>query len=78
VLRCPDESVLYRPITELIRDHAGTIASEHGVGAHKRNYLDLALRREDITAMWAIKQAFDPDDYLNPAVMFPDWLRRPR
>lgn len=78
VLRCPDESVLYQPITELIRDHAGTIASEHGVGAHKRNYLDLALGREDITAMWAIKQAFDPDDYLNPAVMFPDWLRRPR
>ncbi|RZK85107.1 MAG: FAD-binding oxidoreductase [Rhodococcus sp. (in: high G+C Gram-positive bacteria)] len=77
VLRCPDESVLYRPVTELIRDHGGNIASEHGVGAHKRNYLDLALGHEDITAMWAIKQAFDPADYLNPAVMFPDWLRRP-
>ncbi|MEN0135881.1 MAG: FAD-binding oxidoreductase [Rhodococcus sp. (in: high G+C Gram-positive bacteria)] len=78
VLRCPDESVLYRPVTELIRDHGGNLASEHGVGAHKRNYLDLALGREDITAMWSIKRAFDPDDYLNPAVMFPDWLRRPR
>ena len=77
VLRCPDESVLYRPVTELIRDHGGNIASEHGVGAHKRNYLDLSLSREDITAMWTIKQAFDPADYLNPAVMFPDWLRRP-
>ncbi|KAF0962201.1 FAD-binding oxidoreductase [Rhodococcus sp. T7] len=78
VLRCPDESVLYRAVTELIRDHGGNIASEHGVGAHKRNYLDLALSREDIAAMWTIKRAFDPDDYLNPAVMFPDWLRPPR
>lgn len=78
VLGCPDESVLYRTVTELIRDHGGVIASEHGVGAHKRNYLDFARSTEDITAMWAVKRAFDPDDYLNPAVMFPDWVRRPR
>lgn len=77
VLRCLDESVLYRPVTELIRDHGGVIASEHGVGAHKRNYLDFARSHADISAMWAIKRALDPDDYLNPAVMFPDWLRQP-
>ncbi|WP_072687429.1 FAD-binding oxidoreductase [Rhodococcus marinonascens] len=77
VLRCPDESVLYHPVAELVRDHGGVIASEHGVGTHKRNYLDFARSREDIAAMWAIKRAFDPDDYLNPAVMFPDWVRQP-
>lgn len=76
VLNCPDADGVYRRVLELVRRHRGNISSEHGVGSLKRNYLDMALAPEDIAAMWAIKRAFDPDDYLNRAVMFPDHLRR--
>ncbi|NMM83379.1 oxidoreductase [Rhodococcus sp. SRB_17] len=76
VLNCPDADGVYRRVLELVRGRGGNISSEHGVGSLKRNYLDLALSPEDIQAMWAIKRAFDPDDYLNRAVMFPDALRR--
>ncbi|MFZ2177806.1 MAG: FAD-binding oxidoreductase [Rhodococcus sp. (in: high G+C Gram-positive bacteria)] len=75
VLRCPDETALRRPILELVRDHGGNICSEHGIGSHNREYLEFAYSPEDIDAMWTIKRAFDPDDYLNPAVIFPPRLR---
>lgn len=76
VLNCPDADAVYLRILELVRHYGGNISSEHGVGSLKRNYLDMALTPEDIGAMWAIKRAFDPDDFLNRAVMFPDSLRR--
>lgn len=75
VLRCPDETDLYPAILDVVRRHHGNVSSEHGVGTLKRNYLDLTLTPEDIDAMWTLKRAFDPTDYLNPAVLFPDSFR---
>lgn len=76
VLRCPDDAALYPAVIDLVRKHRGNVSSEHGVGALKRNYLDLTLTPEDITAMWVLKRAFDPENMLNPAVLFPDSFRR--
>ena len=64
------EARIYSPMMELIAAHGGNVSSEHGVGSRKRAYLGMSRRPEDIAAMRAIKAAFDPTGYLNPAVLF--------
>ena len=54
----------------LIATHHGNVSSEHGVGSRKRDYLSMSRTDADIAAMRAVKAAFDPDGYLNPAVLF--------
>ena len=44
----------------------GTITGEHGVGAMKAPYLEMKLGKEGIAAMQGIKQAFDPNNIMNP------------
>ncbi|KMK75091.1 glycolate oxidase subunit GlcD [Alkalihalobacillus pseudalcaliphilus] len=48
----------------------GTITGEHGVGAMKAPYLHLKLGEEGIAAMQALKQAFDPNNIMNPSKIF--------
>ena len=72
VVRCgPDaERELYAPMMELIARCGGNVSSEHGVGTRKRDYVSMARTDADIAAMRAVKAAFDPSGYLNPAVLF--------
>ncbi|MBX5488712.1 MAG: FAD-binding oxidoreductase [Mycolicibacterium hassiacum] len=72
VLRCSAaaERDLYAAMMELIARLGGNVSSEHGVGTRKRDYLGMSRTAADIAAMRAVKQAFDPTGYLNPAVMF--------
>ncbi|MGX9787251.1 FAD-binding oxidoreductase [Mycobacterium sp. MMS18-G62] len=72
VVRCgPDaERELYAPMMELIARCGGNVSSEHGVGTRKRDYVSMSRTESDIAAMRAVKAAFDPSGYLNPAVLF--------
>jgi FAD/FMN-containing dehydrogenase len=72
VLRCsPDvEQDLYSAMMELIARLGGNVSSEHGVGTRKRDYVGMSRTDADIAAMRAVKAAFDPTGYLNPAVLF--------
>lgn len=72
VLRCgPDaERKLYSSMMALIARLGGNVSSEHGVGTRKRDYLAMSRTDADIAAMRAVKTAFDPTGYLNPAVLF--------
>jgi FAD/FMN-containing dehydrogenase len=54
----------------LIASSGGNVSSEHGVGSRKRDYLSMSRTDTDIAAMRAVKTAFDPGGYLNPAVLF--------
>jgi FAD/FMN-containing dehydrogenase len=72
VLRCgtEQESHLYAAMMKLIAAQGGNVSSEHGIGSRKRAYLGMSREPADIAAMRAIKSAFDPTGYLNPAVLF--------
>ena len=48
----------------------GSISGEHGIGFAKAPYLSMELTAETITAMRAVKQAFDPLGILNPGKIF--------
>jgi glycolate dehydrogenase FAD-linked subunit len=52
-------------------DLGGTITGEHGVGLAKRAFLGREQKPEVIALQRRIKQAFDPDDLLNPGKIFP-------
>ena len=72
VVRCgPDaERELYSAMMALIARSGGNVSSEHGVGTRKRDYVSMSRTEADIAAMRAVKAAFDPSGYLNPAVLF--------
>jgi len=64
------ERELYAAMMALIARHGGNVSSEHGVGTRKRDYLQMSRSAADIAAMRAVKAAFDPTGFLNPAVLF--------
>lgn len=63
------ERALYAAMMMLIAECDGNVSSEHGVGTRKRDYLTMSRTDADIAAMRAVKKAFDPTGYLNPAVL---------
>ena len=64
------ERELYSAMMGLISRLGGNVSSEHGVGTRKRDYVAMSRTEADIAAMRAVKAAFDPTGYLNPAVLF--------
>jgi FAD/FMN-containing dehydrogenase len=74
LLRCvldgDRERELYSAMMALIARCGGNVSSEHGVGSRKRDYVSMSRTQADIAAMRAVKAAFDPSGYLNPAVLF--------
>lgn len=58
-------------IMQLCVEMGGTITGEHGVGVEKLEGLKLQFCSADITALQNVKQAFDPDDILNPGKLIP-------
>ncbi|WHZ02541.1 glycolate oxidase subunit GlcD [Neobacillus sp. YX16] len=60
----------FAEIFEKAIELGGTITGEHGVGAMKAPYLEWKLKKEGITAMMGIKQAFDPNNIMNPGKVF--------
>ncbi len=49
----------------------GTISGEHGIGLEKIAAMPLVFSHEDMRAMFALKQVFDPTFVLNPGKIFP-------
>jgi glycolate oxidase len=60
----------FAEIFEKAIELGGTITGEHGVGAMKAPYLEWKLKKEGIAAMKGIKQAFDPNNIMNPGKVF--------
>lgn len=61
-----------REIFELTVSLKGTLSGEHGIGYVQKNYMDIAFSKKQLSLMKAIKQAFDPNNILNPGKVLPD------
>ena len=49
----------------------GTISGEHGIGIEKIDAMRLVFSEHDFAVQRSLKQAFDPDDRLNPGKVIP-------
>lgn len=59
-------------ILELCVAAGGTISGEHGIGVEKIRAMSLVFSPQELGAMRAVKDAFDPGARSNPGKMFPD------
>lgn len=61
---------LFTRIYELGVSLGGTISGEHGLGFAKKSYLPMAADKDKMDLMKRIKNAFDPNNILNPGKVF--------
>jgi glycolate oxidase len=59
-------------ILKACADAGGTISGEHGIGLEKRKELRFIFNENDLRFAWDIKQAFDPENILNPGKLLPE------
>lgn len=67
-----DDEEVDRLVLSAVSEFGGSVSAEHGVGRAKARWLHLSRSAEEISAMRAIKQAWDPTDLFNPGVLFPE------
>ena len=69
-----EELQRYQPLNDRLVERAlrmgGTCTGEHGIGSGKIKYME-AEHGESLDLMRQIKQAFDPDNLMNPGKMLP-------
>jgi len=58
-----------REIFQLVVDLGGTLSGEHGIGLSKAPFMDIAFTPAELQLFRDIKQAFDPNNILNPGKM---------
>ncbi len=58
-------------VYDLVREAAGSIAAEHGIGRVKRDYLGHSRSAAEIGMMRTMKHALDPKGILNPGAVIP-------
>jgi len=58
-----------KEIFELVVEMGGTLSGEHGIGTSKAPFMDIAFNEVELDLFKSIKQAFDPNNILNPGKM---------
>jgi glycolate oxidase len=66
----------FEEIFEAAIELGGTITGEHGVGMVKAPFLEWKIGKSGMDVMRGIKQAFDPNNLLNPGKMFAKETRK--
>ena len=61
---------ILRELFELVYSLGGTISGEHGIGLIQKSYMDIVFKQTNLDLMRKIKQAFDPNNILNPGKIF--------
>ena len=64
-------------IFTVVRELNGTLSGEHGIGLTKAPYLGMELSEAAMALQRRIKQAFDPQNIMNPGKIFPGFAPRP-
>ena len=58
-----------REIFELVVEMDGTLSGEHGIGLSKAEFMEIAFTPSELNLFRRIKNAFDPNNILNPGKM---------
>lgn len=58
-------------VMKLSIEQGGVISGEHGIGMEKQEYMPLLFTADDLGAMAAVHESFDPNDLFNPGKIFP-------
>jgi len=63
-IKCVNQinEIVYAPLKE----NNGSLSAEHGIGLHKKKYLNTTRSESEIILMKKIKKLFDPKSILNP------------
>jgi len=56
-------------IFEYVVSLGGTLSGEHGIGLSKAPFMHIAFSKEELNLFKRIKEAFDPNNILNPGKM---------
>ena len=67
----PGDDAVDAAVLRLVLELGSSIGSEHGIGVAKVGWLALDRGDVDLDVMRAIKRALDPQNLLNPGVLFP-------
>jgi len=62
-------------VHDIVKEFDGSISAEHRIGVMKRSQLPRYKSHEELDAMRALKQAYDPKNILNPGKLIPPVLR---
>ncbi len=57
-------------VYDCVRDYAGSISAEHGIGLQKREHLHYSRTAAEVALMRQMKANFDPKGILNPGKVF--------
>ncbi len=66
----PDDQRVDDAVLELVLELGGSVSAEHGIGVAKVDWLVRDRGEAAVSAMRAIKRAWDPAGILNPGVIF--------
>jgi FAD/FMN-containing dehydrogenase len=66
----PDDEAVDDAVLGLAIASGGAVSAEHGIGVAKVGWLERDRGPADVAAMRAIKRALDPENLLNPGVLF--------
>jgi glycolate oxidase len=58
-------------VMKICVDAGGTLTGEHGVGLEKKEQMPLVFSEDDMDAMRQVRDAFAPNNRLNPGKIFP-------
>jgi glycolate oxidase len=64
------QSIL-RDLFKLVYRLGGTISGEHGIGLIQKDFMDVVFDPVNLELMRSVKQAFDPNQILNPGKILP-------
>jgi FAD/FMN-containing dehydrogenase len=66
----PDDDAVDEAVFDLAAEYGGSVSAEHGIGTAKRRFLRLSRSDSEVAVFETLKRALDPDDVLNPSVLF--------
>ncbi len=66
----PDDERVDDAVLQLVIELGGSVSAEHGIGVAKVDWLLRDRGQAAVSAMQAIKRAWDPAGILNPGVIF--------